>query len=56
MLLRADLDTFPTPRLLGYWPSGLVVNNQYGTNHGLENIKQALRELACAAGIEHQGW
>ena len=56
LLLRADLDTFPTPHMLSYWPKGIVVDIQYSTNHGLENIKQALRELACSVGIEHQDW
>jgi len=56
LLLRADLDTFPTPHMLNYWPKGIVVDIQYSTNHGLENIKQALRELACSVGIEHQDW
>ena len=57
LLLRADLDTFPTPHMLNYWPvGGVVVDIQYSTNHGLENIKQALRELACSVGIEHRGW
>ena len=55
-LLRADLDTFPTPHMLNYWPKGVVVDIQYSTNHGLENIKEALRSLACSVGIEHQGW
>ena len=57
-LLRADLDTFPTPHLLGYWPApgSVVVDREYSTNHGLENIKAALRELACSVGIEHRGW
>ena len=56
ILLRADLDTFPTPHMLNYWPKGVVVDIQYSTNHGLENIKQALRDLACSVGIEHRGW
>jgi len=58
ILLRADLDTFPTPHMLNYWPpqGRVVVDIQYSTNHGLENIKQALRELACSVGIEHREW
>merc|ERR1719342_998762 len=56
LLLRADLDTFPTPHMLGYWPKGVVVDIQYSTNHGLDNIKQALRDLACSVGIEHREW
>ena len=34
----------------------MIVDRAYWTNHGLENIKQALRSLACSVGIEHQGW
>ena len=34
----------------------MVVDREYSTNHGLENIKAALRELACSVGIEHRGW
>ena len=56
VLLRADLDTFPTPRLLGNWPAGVLVDRGYYTNHGLESIKRALEELACSAGIHHHGW
>ena len=56
MLLRADLDTFPTPRLLGNWPAGVLVDRGYYTNHGLESIKRALQEFACSAGIQHRGW
>ena len=56
LLLRADLDTFPTPHMLDYWPQGVVVDIQYSTNHGLDNIKQALRDLACSVGIQHQEW
>ena len=56
VLLRADMDTFPTPRLLGYWPEGVIVDKGYGTMMGKETIKEALRQLACAAGINHQEW
>ena len=56
VLLRADLDTFPTPRLLGNWPEGVLVDRGYFTNHGLESIKRALEEFACSAGIHHRGW
>jgi len=56
VLLRADMDTFPTPRLLGFWPEGVIVDKGYGTMMGKESIKEALRQLACAAGINHQEW
>ena len=56
LLLRADLDTFPTPRFLGYWPQGIIVDKNYHTNFDLDTIKNAIKSLACSAGIEHQGW
>ena len=56
LLLRADLDTFPTPRLLGYWPQGIIVDRKYFTNFGLDSIKNAIRGLAYDAGIEHRDW
>ena len=56
ILLRADLDTFPTPRLLGYWPEGVIADKGYSTMMGLDTIMDALRQLACSVEIEHQGW
>ena len=56
VLLRADLDTFPAPGLLNYWPEGVIVDKNYYTNHGLDSIKTAVKNLACSAGIEHQEW
>ena len=29
--MRADLDTFPTPGLLGYWPKDLICNRNAAT-------------------------
>ena len=56
-LLRADLDTLPTPRLLGFWPDGVLVDrHKYNTNWGLESVRAAVRDLACSAGIHHRGW
>ena len=31
--MRADLDTFPTPGLLGYWPTDLICNRNAATTH-----------------------
>jgi len=56
LLLRADLDTFPTPRFLNWWPDGIIVDRNYHTNFDLKTIKDALEDLACSAGIQHQGW
>ena len=35
LLLRADMDTFPTPRFRGLWPEGVLVDRNYQTNFGL---------------------
>ena len=56
MLLRADLDTFPTPRFLDYWPEGIIVDRNYHTNFDLDSIKNAIKALSCSAGIDHQEW
>ena len=56
ILLRADLDTFPTPRFLDYWPEGIIVDRNYHTNFDLDSIKNAIRGLACSAGIDHKEW
>ena len=52
------LDTVQTvvARLLGSWPPGVLVDRHYMTNHGRDSIKRALRELACAAGLQHNDW
>jgi len=56
LLMRVDLDTLPTPRLLGFWPDGVLADRAYGTNFGLDSIMDALKKLACSVGIEHHGW
>ena len=56
ILLRADIDTFPTPRFRGFWPEGVLVDKKYGTNFGLRSIKKELKQVGCAVGIEHRGW
>ena len=56
LLLRAALDTFPTPRMLGYWPEGVIADKGNGTMMGLDSIKDSLRDIACSVGIEHWGW
>lgn len=56
LLMRADLDTFPTPRMIGFWPSDIICNRNAVTNHGLDSINNAIKEAAKAAGIEHKGW
>ena len=43
-------------RFLNYWPWGVIVDNHYLTNHNRDNIKNALRDMACAAGLEHHDW
>jgi hypothetical protein len=56
LLLRSDVDTVPTPYLLGYWPEQVVVNRFYGTTHGSKIVERILRDTALAAGLEHMGW
>ena len=56
LLLRADLDTFPTPKFLDWWPSGVIVDKNYHTNFDKDSIKNAIKALSCSAGIDHQGW
>ena len=55
ILLRADMDTFPTPRFRGFWPDGVLVDSHYSTNFNLRSIKHALKKVACEAGLEHKG-
>ena len=56
LLLKADIDTFPTPYLFGLWNEYMVVNRFYGTTHGQKVLERILRDTAVAAGIEHRGW
>ena len=56
ILLRADMDTFPTPRFRGFWPEGVLVDSHYSTNFNLRSIKHALKKVACEAGLEHKGF
>ena len=50
VLIRADLDTFPTPALADLWPRDLLCNAHAGTNHNLRSINQAIVDTAAAAG------
>ena len=50
ILIRADLDTFPTPALIDYWPQDIIVNTQALTNHNLKSILDAIVNTAKAAG------
>lgn len=56
ILIRADLDTFPTPRLIDYWPSDVVCNRNAMTTHHMKNIEEAIRNTSAAAGILHHHW
>ena len=55
-LLRADLDTLPTPRMVGLWPRDMIAHRGAGTTFNLESIEAAIRKTAAAAGIEHHHW
>ena len=51
VLLRADLDTFPTPALADLWPRDLLCNTHAGTNYNnLSSINQGIVDTATAAG------
>jgi len=56
IVIRADLDTFPTPRMVGYWPKDVICNRNAGTTHYRKNIESAIIATAAAAGIEHHHW
>ena len=56
IIIRADLDTFPTPGMIGYWPKDVICNRHAGTTHYRENIESAIIATAAAAGIEHHHW
>lgn len=56
ILLRADLDTFPTPSMVNYWPKDVICNRNAGTTHYRPNIENAIIDSAKAAGISHQHW
>ena len=45
-----DLDTFPTPALLDYWPRDILADTTGGTNHYLQSIKEAVVNTSAAAG------
>ena len=51
VLLRADLDTFPTPALADLWPRDLLCNTHAATNYNnLSSINQGIVDTAAAAG------
>merc|ERR1719483_168253 len=56
IVIRADLDTFPTPAMVGYWPQDVICNRNAGTTHYRANIEDAIIDTAAAAGIEHHHW
>jgi len=56
ILIRADLDTFPTPKLIDYWPEDVICNRLALTNHNLPSIENAIVKTAAAAGIKHNHW
>ena len=34
----------------------MLHSRDYNTNHNLASIKEAIKEVACSAGVEHRGW
>lgn len=56
IVMRADLDTFPTPGMVNYWPTDVICNRNAATTHYRKNIEDAIVETAEAAGIHHKHW
>ena len=50
ILIRADLDTFPTPALIDFWPRDIIANTHAVTNHYLQSIMNAVVATSAAAG------
>ena len=50
LLMRADLDTFPTPALVDFWPWDIICDTHAVTNHYLHSIEDAIVDTAAAAG------
>ena len=59
-LLRADMDTFPTPMLLGAWPDIIIAKVTWGysfeNSSGISGITEANKAAAAALGLKHNGW
>jgi len=55
-LLRADLDTFPTPGMLGLRPNTVICYRGEAYTHHRPEIERAIVESANAVGIKHQHW
>jgi len=56
VIIRADLDTFPTPGMLDLWPSDVICYRGAGTNHHKKSIEDAIVSASEAAGIQHHHW
>ena len=50
ILIRTDLDTFPTPALIDYWPRDIIAKTHAVTNHYLQSIMDAVVATSAAAG------
>jgi len=56
ILIRADLDTFPTPGMINLWPRDVICNRNAVTTHYRKNIEDPIIATAAAAGITHKHW
>ncbi|XP_023347923.1 uncharacterized protein LOC111716674 isoform X2 [Eurytemora carolleeae] len=56
---RSDLDTFPTPGLLGYWPDTVLANKNsaytFRNSSGTSLITEKLKKAAEYVGLSHKG-
>ena len=60
-LLRTDMDTFPTPPMLGKWPDGVIARvldggYSFKNSSGMSGITEANKAAAAALGLNHHGW
>ncbi|XP_023347024.1 uncharacterized protein LOC111715861 isoform X2 [Eurytemora carolleeae] len=59
-ILRADIDTFPTPGIVGFWPDKVLANKYQGytfrNSSGMSKITEALKEATSYLGSKHNGW
>ena len=59
-LLRTDLDTFPTPLILGKWPDDVIARTTWGysfiNSSGMSGITEANKAAVAALGLTHHGW
>ncbi|XP_023336579.1 uncharacterized protein LOC111707669 isoform X2 [Eurytemora carolleeae] len=59
-ILRADIDTFPTPGIVGSWPDRVLVNKYqaytFRNSSGISKTTEALKDVTSSLGLKHNGW